>query len=529
MLFNSFGFIFLFLPVTLLGFYLIGKRGSHRLAISWLIGASLFFYGWWNPIYLWLIIGSALFNYTTGVSLVGRPRKPVLVVGVITNLGLLSYFKYANFFIENINIIFGADIIVGEILLPLAISFFTFQQITYLIDSYNGETKGNDFLQYFLFVTFFPQLIAGPIVYHKEIVPQFAKDVFIKLKAENLAIGLTIFLVGLFKKVVLADGIAQNATPVFDAAEQGMALTFFEAWGGTLAYTFQLYFDFSGYSEMAIGLSRMFGVLIPANFFSPYKAHNIIDFWRRWHMSLSRVIRDYLFFPQSLILARHVVGRSYNPIILFFITMMVPTMVTFFWVGLWHGPDWNYIIFGLMHGGYLVINQAWLNFRSFLGANIRKTTLIGRSIARLITFTAVAISLVSYGASSLEGAVKVYEGMLGMNGFSLPGIFASKIETLRVIFPGTYIVAEGFNRFGSAYGVVSLFFLLMVVWFMPNTLEWMQPHKPALGLEHFDTKNSKVEWFMWKPSGVWAILAGYVAVFALLQMGNPTEFLYFAF
>ena len=292
MLFNSYTFIFLFLPTVLLGFHLIGKQGHHRVAIAWLVGASLFFYGWWNPAYLGLMLVSIFFNYGIGVSLGGAPKqpnkKPILIFGVIVNLGLLAYFKYANFFVDNLNNIAGTDIVLEQIILPLAISFFTFQQIAYLVDAWRGETKEYNFLHYCLFVTFFPQLIAGPIVHHKEMLPQFAKDVVYKLRSKHLAIGLTIFAIGLFKKVVLADGISVYASPVFDAAEAGVVLTFFEAWGGSLAYTFQLYFDFSGYSDMAIGIARMFGIRLPLNFNSPYKATSIIDFWRKWHITLSR-------------------------------------------------------------------------------------------------------------------------------------------------------------------------------------------------------------------------------------------------
>ncbi|MBT3347949.1 MAG: MBOAT family protein, partial [Thiotrichales bacterium] len=226
MLFNSYAFIFLFLPTVLLGFHWIGKQGHHRIAIAWLVGASLFFYGWWNPAYLGLILVSILFNYAVGVSLGGAPKhphkKPILILGVAANLGMLGYFKYANFFVDNLNNIAGTDIVLEQIILPLAISFFTFQQIAYLVDAWRGETKEYNFLHYCLFVTFFPQLIAGPIVHHKEMLPQFAKDVVYKLRSKHLAIGLTIFAIGLFKKVVLADGISFYASPVFDAAEAGV-------------------------------------------------------------------------------------------------------------------------------------------------------------------------------------------------------------------------------------------------------------------------------------------------------------------
>ncbi|MBT5260335.1 MAG: MBOAT family protein, partial [Nitrospina sp.] len=346
MLFNSYAFIFLFLPVTLLGFQLIGNRGHCRVAVSWLIGASLFFYGWWNPAYLGLILTSILFNYAVGVSLGSRPAKTVLVVGIAANLGLLGYFKYANFFVDNINALTGSDIVLERIILPLAISFFTFQQITYLVDTYRGETQECDFLRYCLFVTFFPQLIAGPIVHHREMMPQFAKDTFCRLKAKHLAVGLTIFSVGLFKKVILADGIAVYSTPVFDAAEAGVILTFVDAWCGALAFTFQLYFDFSGYSDMAIGLGRMFGIILPVNFFSPYKASNIIEFWRRWHITLSRFARDYLYIP---------LGGNRKGTLLRFANLMITMLL----IGLWHGAGWTFVIWGGLHGSYLVINHGW--------------------------------------------------------------------------------------------------------------------------------------------------------------------------
>lgn len=276
MLFNSYVFIFLFLPITIFGFFVLGKWGNYRVAIAWLVAASLFFYGWWNPVYLGLLLASILFNYTIG-SMLGYYRDElsrikiisILAVGVLANLGLLAYFKYANFFVNNINTLLTTDYHLKAIVLPLAISFFTFQQITYLVDAYKGKIQEYDFIRYCLFVTFFPQLIAGPIVHHKEMFPQFAKDWLDHFHHKFLAIGITIFAIGLFKKVVLADNISFFATPVFDAAEQDVVLTIFEAWGGALAYTLQIYFDFSAYSDMAIGLAQMFGIRLPLNFYSP--------------------------------------------------------------------------------------------------------------------------------------------------------------------------------------------------------------------------------------------------------------------
>lgn len=268
------------------------------------MAASLFYYSWWNPIYLILIVGSIFFNFFIGKNLIQQQtvrgeyqKKILLIIGVLANLTLLGYFKYANFFVDNINLIFDTQCGLEKIVLPLAISFFTFQQIAYLVDAYRGVVKEVDFLHYCLFVSFFPQLIAGPIVHHKEMMPQFEEKKQMRWNWDHFTIGWTIFFIGLFKKVFIADSLAIYASPVFEAAENGSKLLFFEAWLATLSYTFQLYFDFSGYSDMAIGLARMFTIRLPLNFNSPYKAVNISEFWRRWHITLSRFLRDYLYIP----------------------------------------------------------------------------------------------------------------------------------------------------------------------------------------------------------------------------------------
>ena len=295
MLFNSDIFVFAFLPTVLLGFYALSRYAPSFLAKAWLVAASLFFYGWWNPAYLGLIVVSVFFNYGLGRVLMARPsEKPLLSLGVAANLALLAYFKYANFFVDNLNALTGTNYTLHHIVLPLAISFFTFQQIAYLVDTYRGEVQEKSILNYGLFVTFFPQLIAGPIVHHREVLPQFLQKLGQHATACNIGMGFAIFSIGLFKKVILADNVAVYATPIFNAADQGVALTLLESWGGLLAYAGQIYFDFSGYSDMAIGLGRLFGISLPLNFNSPYKATNIIDFWRRWHITLSRFLRGYL-------------------------------------------------------------------------------------------------------------------------------------------------------------------------------------------------------------------------------------------
>ena len=298
MLFNSAEFLFFFLPVTLLVFLFLLKQQKSNLLVAWLVLASLFFYGWWNPAYLILIVFSMIFNFNFGklVSL-KKHSKLLLSVGVCVNLGFLGYFKYTNFLVDQINTVASTNFNIETIILPLAISFFTFQQIAYLVDAKRGLTSEYSFLHYALFVTFFPQLIAGPIVHHKQMLPQFEAVQNAKFDYMNIAIGLSIFSIGLFKKTVLADGMAPYANVVFAQAEAGESISMFVAWGGALAYTFQLYFDFSGYSDMAIGIARLFGIVLPLNFYSPYKSLNISEFWRRWHITLSNFLRDYIYIP----------------------------------------------------------------------------------------------------------------------------------------------------------------------------------------------------------------------------------------
>ncbi len=519
MLFNSYLFIFLFLPITLLGFHLLGKRGYRHVATGWLVGASLFFYGWGSPVYLRLILVSILFNYAVGWALDDRPQKLLLVVGIAVNLSLLGYFKYANFFVDNINVFTESNIVLKPIILPLAISFLTVHQVTYLVDAYRGETMKYDFLHYCLFVTFFPRLISGPIVLHKEIMPQFAKDAFYKLKAEHLAVGLTIFFIGLFKKVVLADGIAVYAAPVFQVAEHGVALTFFEAWSGALAYTFQLYFDFSGYSDMALGLARLFGVTLPANFFSPYKANNILDFWRCWHITLSRFFRDYLYIP---------LGGNRKGIFRCFVNLMIIMLLG----GLWHGARWTFVIWGGLHGSYLVINHGWhVIKKKIFGISTTQSTFWGRATGMVITFTAVTVAWVLFRAKSINGALTIYAGMFGVNDISLPPWAEAKLGFLGGILKPLGIVYNGAfynNVFDDHHkGILMLFLMLLVVWWTPNTLEWFKAERPALGLDGLLT--NKYRRLVWQPSIIYLALAVIIAVIAIMFNQKESEFLYFQF
>lgn len=518
MLFNSWEFIFLFLPLTLAVFFQIQGRGYHRVAIAWLVLASLFFYGWWNPYYLKLIIFSILFNYLTGVYLSREGkriyRQLVLIFGLAVNLALIGYFKYANFFVSSVNDLVGTNFTLNKIILPLAISFFTFQQITYLVDSYRGETKDYSFLNYCLFVTFFPQLIAGPIVHHQEVMPQFADRATYRFERENLAVGLTIFCLGLFKKVVFADTIAGYATPVFNAAAQDVSVTLFSAWGGALAYSLQLYFDFSGYSDMAIGAARMFGIKLPLNFNSPYKATSIIDFWRRWHITLSRFLRDYLYIPLG--------GSRQGKL-----RRNINLMITMLLGGLWHGAGWTFILWGGLHGIYLVINHQWHSLQKFFGQNPYKLSWWRQALGVLVTFIAVVVGWVLFRAENLNAALVMLEGMSGKHGISLPAELAG-LSSLQTYFAniGVVISFERDSDLTITYLLSGL--LLAIAWFTPNTQQWLAKYQPALGMEAISGLWQNLYWKPNKPFGF--LLGGLIFVIAKVALQAPqSEFLYFDF
>ena len=363
---------------------------------GFLVFSSLFFYSWWNIAYLPIILTSMLFNYLIGNILTRKNKKNkkvILFLGVASNLSLLGYFKYTDFLLENFNLLFSLHVEPLHLVLPLAISFFTFQQIAYLVDSYRSETKEYDFLNYSLFVTFFPQLIAGPIVHHKEMMPQFAKlkNKFINYK--NISIGLYIFSIGLFKKAAIADTFATWANAGFDTAQ---SLNFFEAWATSLSYTFQLYFDFSGYTDMAIGAALLFNINLPTNFNSPYKAKNIQDFWRRWHITLSRFLKDYIYIPLGG-------NRGSN------LKTNKNLMITFILGGIWHGAGWTFIFWGFLHGFALVIQRFWNSF----GIKIPSF------LAWFITFNFLNFTWIFFRAKEWSDALKVISGMIGLNGIVL--------------------------------------------------------------------------------------------------------------
>lgn len=406
MLFTTATFAFLYLPVTLIGYFLLGRR-SGTLAAAWLFTASVFFYGYWMPEFTLLLLGSIAANFWFGMR-IGAARRgggasgAWLAAGIAFDLGLLAYFKYANFFVDNVNALLGIDWRIGEVILPIGISFYTFTQIAFLVDTWYGKVNEVRPVHYGLFVTYFPHLVAGPVLHHAQMMPQFANAAVYRFDGANFGAGLAIFGIGLFKKVVLADGIAPYADAVFVPVDGGELPGGTEAWIGALAYTFQLYFDFSGYSDMAIGLSWMFNVRLPFNFDSPYKAVSISDFWRRWHISLSTFLRDYLYVP---------LGGNRKGAFRRYVNLGV-TMVL---GGLWHGASWSFVLWGALHGAYLMVNHG---FRAATErAGWRHALDASRGFAVLawaLTFGSAVVAWVFFRAETLPGALRMLQGMAGL-------------------------------------------------------------------------------------------------------------------
>lgn len=515
MLFNSFIFIFVFLPITITVFFWLGRR-SHAWAAGWLALTSLFFYGYWDYRYIPLLIASISFNYFIGLHIaqtIMPARKRWLIVGVSSNLLLLAYFKYANFFLETISFVGNNGLPSLDIILPIGISFYTFTQVAFLVDTYQGKVKEYRFVHYLLFVTYFPHLIAGPVLHHKEMMPQFSDERIYKYSSENFAVGLTIFCIGLAKKVLIADNLAPFASPLFENPESPSLLL---AWGGVLAYSFQLYFDFSAYSDMAIGISRLFGVRLPLNFDSPYKAENISEFWRKWHMTLSRFLRDYLYFP----LGGNRVG-TFNRYRNLMIVMLLG--------GMWHGAGWNFIIWGGLHGLYLVTHHTWAKVSRSLHFPSDSDT--WKLSATIITFTSVCFAWVFFRSPDLATSWEIVQGMSGGFGVGLPeavgsrlGAFGSMLEDLGV----TYYLGGG-TRFIENW--IWILLAAAIAFLLPNTQQITRQFEPAL--DFFPTAQPSLSrlasWLTWLPSPRWAMFLGSLAVASLLSLNRPNEFLYFQF
>jgi alginate O-acetyltransferase complex protein AlgI len=522
MLFNSFIFIFGFLPLALIIFYGLGARRQSAASIA-LTLLSLGFYAWWRPVQLPILLFSIVFNYWVGGAIQkafqfdqSRRVRWWLTFGVLVDVGLLGWFKYANFIVDNLNAL-GADITLNKIALPLAISFFTFQKIAYLVDSAQGKAKRMTFPEFALFASFFPQLISGPIVHYSEVVPQFRRAVFGRVNWRNLMVGLVIFSIGLFKKTALADSLAPFADPLYRSVEEGARIGALGGWLAAVTYTFQLYFDFSGYSDMAIGLGRMLGVKLPLNFHSPLRAASMIDYWRRWHMTLQRFLVAYVFTPVALPLNRSAAELGLVGWSSFIVGVVAPILATFLVSGLWHGAGWTYVAWGLLHGSYIAANEAWREHGRRKVRALRKAGKTPPVASKLtvagchtMTLLAIVFANVMFRAKSIGAALSIWAGMMAVSGASMNGLAAPP----SLDWPLT----------------VLLTLCAFIVFMTPNTQQIMGHFDPARNwAEWRDVGKPLIRW-TWKPTPLGAVFAG-VTLFlgiAFIQRGQAV-FIYFNF
>ncbi len=519
MLFSSNAFLFLFLPVALIGFQIVSRFGRVPL-FSWLALASLFFYGYWNPPYILLLLASVFLNYVFSV-LIARAVEPaksrILVSAIASNLGLLIWFKYLFPVLHYFHQIGWVGRNFAGVILPLGISFFTFTQIAYLVDLAQEVTPRQDLLSYVLFVTFFPHLIAGPIIHHSEMMPQFAANRRTGIQSDDLSVGLTWFLLGLGKKVLLADRLGPMADALYAHPHNfGLAGT----WVGLLCYAFQLYFDFSGYSDMALGLARMFSISFPVNFNSPYKASSIIDFWQRWHMTLSRYLGVYLYNPIAMAISRSRIrngkkaNRRATKTTGGFTTMIAfPLLSTMFLAGIWHGAGMQFIAFGVVHGFYLSINHG---YRTFVPEESRLHKLIPPVVGVLLTFGSVLVGQVFFRANSVRDAFYVLGTLLGLHGRG-PSLRNVPIEAVEMPTYSRFLL----HPLGA---IAALLFCFFIVWALPNTQEILgQLEKGAVRYRSIFPD------LYWKPNPAWTAGLCVILVASLMLISESTSFLYFQF
>ncbi|NGZ26879.1 MAG: MBOAT family protein [Magnetococcales bacterium] len=513
MAFSTYIFLLLFLPVTLAGFYVIYRFFPRRWRLIWLVVLSFVFYAYWSVSDLFLVLTSIALNYALVQAMnVWRETygRFILFIGVSVNLVLLGYFKYIDFFISNINKMFDWSLSLPEVILPLGISFYTFQQIAFLVDHWKGRIVDINILNYCLCICFFPHLIAGPIIDPKEILSQFDRKNSWLFRWNHLSVGLTLFVVGLAKKVLIADSIGVYADKIFFSAAGGMNVPMLEAWAGVLAYTFQIYFDFSGYSDMAVGLARMFGIRFPQNFNSPYQAVDLIEFWRRWHITLSRFLRNHVYIP----LGGNRQGKlaSYRNI---FITMTLG--------GLWHGASWTYVFWGMGHGVCLVLNHAWRSWGRWR---------LPDGLSRFITLLAVMFGWVLFRADTMTTAINIFKSLFGLNGIFLHqkwiaklGLSYEYVASLGIEIQDTYTVINTEQALGW-----ELFLLAVVLW-VPNIYTWMSRYSPTLqGNTLLQAEESRMlDRFKWYPHPVYSLILAVLTVWSLTHIDQGSSFLYFQF
>ncbi|MGE6914860.1 MBOAT family O-acyltransferase [Achromobacter kerstersii] len=526
MLFNSYLFLLIFLPVTLAVYYAVGPLNV-RLAALWLCLTSLVFYGWWNPQFVVLLAGSIAFNYLISQLILHNTARPkwqsmIVAFGVGADLVLLFHYKYFATLLNFLTDLGMTSTTMDDIILPLGISFFTFTQIGYLLDCKAGVVKERSLLSYVLFVTFFPHLIAGPILHHKEMMPQFAQPENYRFKAENLSVGAMLFTIGLAKKVLLADGIAPYADAGFAAPGE---LMFWGSWGASVCYALQLYFDFSGYSDMALGLAKMFGIRFPLNFNSPYKASSIIDFWARWHMTLTRYITAYLYYPVAMAVSK---WRTDHNLPVgsagirtpggFASSIVVPTLFTMTLAGVWHGAGFQFIVFGLLHAMYLSVNHAWRIF--VVGrkpAAARQVGVVKRAACILLTFVAVLIAQAFFRAHGVGDAMLLMQGMVGARGMESLDL---STHVAGLPWGDGWRVIVG-HHMQLLYTIV----LLGIAWFTPNAHQILGRYSPAL----FKPQEAPRAFMRWRPNTAWLVAMLVLLFLCLVNLHKETRFLYFQF
>jgi alginate O-acetyltransferase complex protein AlgI len=543
MLFNSNEFLLIFLPVTLAGFYLLGNL-ARTSALCWLIFASLVFYAWWRPVNVLIIAPSILINFCFAWMLLRlneressrRVSKLVLSLGILSNVVFLGVFKYTDFVSSTMNDVFGTSLVLRHIILPLGISFITFQKIAFLVDVQAGRVRSFRFQDYCTFVLFFPQLIAGPIVHYREMMPQFHAAPC-RFDTENVTVGLTLLCFGLFKKIVLADNLAVFVTPIYGNAATGAKISFLLAWMAAIGFTLQIYFDFSGYTDMALGLARFFGIRLPANFNSPLRASNIIDYWLRWHMTLTRFLTAYIYNPLMLWLTRRRLARGRRgfrgrdaTIGAFVSLLMFPTLITMFISGLWHGAGYGFVIWGLLHGFYLTVNHGWRVVAPRIWPDRARYDRIMTPAGFVLTFVSVSIAMIFFRSPTIASAIDLLKGIIGLNGIALPQSLFHRL--------GSFLIS-GFHSIGVTGDVswnghefvktaVGISVLLFVALACPNTLQILARYEPALGIKA-PTRLVVRRFADWEASLPWAIAVSVMAALAIGSIGGPSEFLYWQF
>ncbi|HQQ63100.1 MAG TPA: MBOAT family O-acyltransferase [Pseudomonadales bacterium] len=508
MLFNSYAFLLLFLPVACAGHHWLCRSNRREMALLWLNLCSLFFYAWWNPACLPLLLLSISGNFYLGKQLSRQQgstyAKSLLALGISLNLAVLAYFKYTGFALENINAFLGTSFHAPDIVLPLAISFFTFNQIAYLVDAAEGMTEEYSFNHYTLFVSFFPHLLAGPIVHHRELIPQFFKLQDDALRQQQWAVGITAISFGLFKKVIFADATGYYADQVFRSPAEGNPLSMIDAWIGALTFNLHVYFDFSGYCDIAYGTALLFGIVLPQNFLSPFKAANIIDFWKNWHITLSRFITSYVYTP----LIRNTPGG------VVFSKAMLVTLVSMGIAGLWHGAGWTFIAYGLAHGSLLVINHCW---RKVKPAKKLASIPAFRIFSIVLTYTAVTLTMVLFRSPDLTTAIKIFNVMFNVDGFTLTHHLHQP-----VISDLCRQLKWDLSPMQKLLPVLLL--LHAWIWFLPNLQQIMGNHPYAL----CNTRLAPTR-LLWQPNTFWSVCTALALTASVMALYETGVFLYFRF